>query len=139
MIYVKFAIGILILFILWLIYSTCILCTQSNNEHILLIKEKFGKIDPSYEDIVIVEGRVGGGTYTLNKRKIVMCITDPISKQPYPENVQMYVALHELAHVISKTYGHNEEFDRNFKSLLLQAQRKGVYTPISRPPPTYCV
>lgn len=130
---------ILIIIISWIIYSTCILCTSSSNPHILLIKEKFGKIDPSYEDIVIVEGKSGGGTYTLNKRKIIMCITNPVTKQPYPENVQMYVALHELAHVISKTYGHNDEFDKNFRNLLYQAQLKGVYTPISRPPPTYCV
>jgi hypothetical protein len=128
----------LVLLILYLIYDIYF-GSSSTNPHIVRIKENFTRIDPSYKDIRIVEGRSGGGTYTLNKRKIVMCITDPKTGKPYPENVQMYVALHELAHVISKTYGHNAEFDRNFKDLLLKAQRAGVYTPISRAPPTYCL
>jgi hypothetical protein len=128
--------GLLILIYLLFFYKSEHVQT---NPHIEDIKEKFSKIDPKYKDVNIVHGDPGGGSYTIGKKKIVMCTVDPVTREPYDEHTQMYVALHELAHVITKNYDeHGPEFQRNFKHLLLEAQRKGVYRPIYSPPATYC-
>ena len=42
-------------------------------------------------------------------------------------NTLMFVAIHELAHIMSKTYGHNEEFRENFVFLLDNASKCGIY------------
>ena len=39
----------------------------------------------------------------------------------------MFVAIHELAHIMSKTYGHNDEFRENFIFLLDNASKCGIY------------
>jgi hypothetical protein len=43
------------------------------------------------------------------------------------ENVMMFVALHEMAHMITKTVGHEPEFWNNFGWLLKEAEKIGVY------------
>ena len=43
------------------------------------------------------------------------------------KNTLMFVALHELAHVISVTIGHNDEFWTDFKFLLKEAWEIGIY------------
>ena len=55
-------------------------------------------------------------------------------------NTLTFVALHELAHVATKSIGHTDEFWANFKFLLQQAQQIGVYKPIdySKKPKRYC-
>lgn len=45
------------------------------------------------------------------------------------ENYVKYVFLHELAHMMSKSYGHNEEFNENFKIILKIASENGIYIP----------
>ena len=42
----------------------------------------------------------------------------------------MFVALHELSHVASKSIGHTDEFWDNFKFILIEAEKIGVYKPI---------
>ncbi len=39
----------------------------------------------------------------------------------------MFVAIHELAHIMSLTLGHNKEFMKNFKFLLKNAVEIGIY------------
>jgi len=55
-------------------------------------------------------------------------------------NTMMFVAIHELGHVCSKTVGHNKEFWTNFKWLLEIAEREGFYKPVdySKMPQEYC-
>jgi hypothetical protein len=43
------------------------------------------------------------------------------------ENVMMFVALHEMAHMITKSVGHEPEFWNNFGWLLTEAEKIGVY------------
>jgi hypothetical protein len=60
---------------------------------------------------------------------------------PYiDDNTLAFVVLHELAHVASSGYGHDPEFWRNFKYVLTQAVRCGLYTPVDygSNPVTYC-
>ena len=45
-------------------------------------------------------------------------------------NTLMFVAIHEMSHLASKTIGHNDEFWTNFKFLLTEAVSIQIYTPI---------
>tara|TARA_B100001093_G_scaffold520384_1_gene615320 strand:+ start:6048 stop:6641 length:594 start_codon:yes stop_codon:yes gene_type:complete len=55
-------------------------------------------------------------------------------------NTLTFVAIHELAHVASKSIGHTPEFWKNFKFLLIQAEKIDIYTPIDykNNPQSYC-
>ena len=56
------------------------------------------------------------------------------------QNTLTFVAIHELAHIMSATVGHNDEFWNNFKFLLDNAVEMGVYNPIDyrKDPEGYC-
>ncbi len=52
----------------------------------------------------------------------------------------MFVALHELAHVATETIGHTKEFWHNFKFLIANAKKIGIYNPenYKQNPKMYC-
>ena len=64
-------------------------------------------------------------SYSVNKgEKIVFCIRTKTEKQELINiNTIMFVAIHELAHVMTKSIGHTEEFWNNMRFLL----KKGIY------------
>lgn len=67
-------------------------------------------------------------TYTVNKGdKMVFCLRDKDSNRLHNLNLMTFVAIHELSHVASVSEGHNEEFNKNFKFLLENAIKQGVY------------
>ena len=45
-------------------------------------------------------------------------------------NTLMYVALHELSHIASKSVGHTDEFWDNFKFLITESKEIGIYNPV---------
>jgi hypothetical protein len=55
-------------------------------------------------------------------------------------NTLTFVALHELTHLMTSSIGHKKEFWDNFKFMLVQADKIGIYKPInySRKPSEYC-
>lgn len=55
-------------------------------------------------------------------------------------NTLTFVALHELAHISTKSIGHTPEFWENFKFLLIQAEKINIYNPINyeKKPKEYC-
>lgn len=108
-----------------------------SHDHPILnqVREKFSQLNPEYAKIPL---REGNSAYTENKAVITLCLKNPETGKYYDDNTIMYVALHELGHIISKTHGHNDEFKRNFSSLLRQAARRGVYDPRIPIPSTYC-
>ena len=108
-----------------------------SHDHPILnhIRDNFTQLDPEYAKIPL---REGNSAYTENKTVITLCIKNPETGRYYDINTIMYVALHELAHIVSKTHGHNDEFKRNFSTLLRQAARKGIYDPRKPIPTTYC-
>jgi len=55
-------------------------------------------------------------------------------------NTLTFVAIHELAHIATKSVGHTEEFWNNFKFLLHEAEDLGVYHPVDykKKPKEYC-
>ena len=49
--------------------------------------------------------------------KIVFCIRSKKTNKLEKENILMFVALHELGHLMSKSIWHTDEFWTNFKFL----------------------
>lgn len=56
------------------------------------------------------------------------------------ENIIMFVAIHEMGHIITPTVGHGPDFWNNFAWLLEQAETLGVYSPqnFAMHPVAYC-
>ena len=52
----------------------------------------------------------------------------------------MFVAIHELAHIMTDETGHTPKFWNNMKYLLLEASSIGIYSPVdySNNPVMYC-
>jgi hypothetical protein len=55
-------------------------------------------------------------------------------------NTLTFVALHELSHIATKSIGHKQEFWQNFKWILENAKKAGIYSPIDykKQPEEYC-
>ena len=81
-------------------------------------------------------------SYSVNKgEKIVFCIRSKDSKEELIDlNTMMFVAIHELAHVMTLSIGHTDEFWGNMRFLLKKAIKKGVYKKqdFKRKPVPYC-
>ena len=72
--------------------------------------------------------------YSENKgEKIAFCLSS-VDKDDVnhliDQNTLMFVALHELSHVATKSIGHNDEFWSNFKFLLEEASEIQIYVPV---------
>jgi len=81
--------------------------------------------------------------YSENKgEKLAFCLdTEKDSKgNLIDDNTLMYVALHELSHVASKSIGHTHEFWSNFKFFIIEAEKIKIYEPINykKNPARYC-
>lgn len=81
-------------------------------------------------------------SYSVNKgEEISFCIRDKAEpKKIHDINLLMFVAIHEIAHLISESIGHNEEFLTNFAWALRQSIKCGVYVKedFANNPKTYC-
>jgi hypothetical protein len=83
-------------------------------------------------------------SYSENKgQKIVVCLRDKTKAPNYPlidENTVMFVMLHEMAHLMTDTIGHTQEFWGNFKRILHDAVKLGIYTSVNyaQKPTPYC-
>jgi len=68
-------------------------------------------------------------SYSINKgEKIVFCIRQKNdTEELVDENTITFVAIHELAHIMTKSVGHTEEFWDNFKKLLKESVKIGIY------------
>ena len=81
-------------------------------------------------------------SYSINKgEKIVFCIRSRDDQEKLIDiNTLMFVALHELAHIMTVSIGHTEEFWNNFKFILNKATAVNVYSAInySKNPQKYC-
>jgi hypothetical protein len=81
--------------------------------------------------------------FSQNKgEKLAFCLnaTKDNPEQLIDLNTLTFVALHELAHVATKSVGHTPEFWDNFKFLLIQAEKLNIYKPIDykKNPQEYC-
>ena len=68
-------------------------------------------------------------SHSVNKgEKIVFCVRQKDENESLvEENTITFVAIHELAHIMTKSIGHTDEFWDNFKRLLKEAIDMGIY------------
>ena len=80
--------------------------------------------------------------YSENKgEKLAFCLnTTKHGTKLIDSNTLMFIALHEMAHVMTESIGHKEEFWQNFKFLLQNAVEIKIYTPVDykNDPQQYC-
>jgi hypothetical protein len=80
--------------------------------------------------------------YSENKgEKIAFCLNKQKNGTKLIDiNTLTFVAIHELAHVMTKTEGHEQIFWQNFKFLLEQAKNANIYEPVDykKNPQPYC-
>ena len=81
--------------------------------------------------------------YSENKgEKIAFCLNTNKNDNNnlINESTLMYVAIHELSHVMTVSIGHKSEFWQNFKFLLENVKEAGIHQPIDykNEPQEYC-
>jgi len=83
-------------------------------------------------------------SYSVNKgEKIVFCVRQRNDKNELVDiNTMMFVAIHEMAHLMTISIGHTKEFWENMKFLLREALSKNLqlysYQPFHTDPAPYC-
>jgi hypothetical protein len=81
-------------------------------------------------------------SYSVNKGESVhFCLRQRDgTEQLVDDNVMMFVAIHEMAHMVTESIGHEPEFWNNFGWLLREAESKNLYTPtdFKSHPVMYC-
>jgi hypothetical protein len=70
--------------------------------------------------------------YSENKgEKMAFCLNKAKNTETLIDiNTLTFVAIHELAHTMTKSIGHKQEFWKNFKFLLENAVKIGLYKPV---------
>jgi len=80
--------------------------------------------------------------YSENKgEKMAFCLNeDKQGTRLIDLSTLTFVAIHELAHLMTASIGHKDEFWDNFKFLLSAAKKAGIYEPVdySKSPVQYC-
>ena len=109
---------------------------DSKGEYIKNLKESF---NPEY----ITENIPGSVyvAYSVNKgEELSLCIRDKDTESFIDDNTIIFVAIHEIAHIMTPETGHTPLFWDNMKYLLEQASSQGIYMPVdySQSPVKYC-
>ena len=80
--------------------------------------------------------------YSENKgEKLAFCLNKKKEEDELIDvNTLTFVAIHELAHIMTKSEGHKQIFWQNFKFLLENAKDAGLYEPVDykKNPQEYC-
>ena len=113
------------------------------NQLIKHIKHKYPDDDrikiliDRYDNDDLVENRKE--SFTINKgHKIHLCVRD--HNDFYPDNLLMFIVLHELAHIITKKINHPVEFWDNNIWIMNEAYNCNVFKPVNYKlyPVNYC-
>ena len=119
---------LLILVVFYIIYLYVRKVETYDDPKLKDIHDKLIKIDPRAEFISLLGS---SQSFTEDKIRTYMCLRDEQGNY-YDDNMLMYVAIHELAHVNSKSVDPDhktDEFKDNFKLLLKKAEDLGLYDP----------
>ncbi len=70
-------------------------------------------------------------SYSVNKgEQVHFCLRQRDAGEALvDENVMVFVAIHEMAHMITQSIGHDADFWNNFGWLLREAESRGLYRP----------
>lgn len=99
------------------------------------IRNKIRPLHPDMVDhIILLEDTK---SYTINKKKVYLCLKDE-NGDYYDENMLVFVAIHELAHVLCDEIGHTDKFQTIFQELLNKASDLQIYDPSVAPIQNYC-
>lgn len=95
--------------------------------------EQFNRLRENFnpENIRETDINDSGTSYSINKgSELSICVRDKNDEnyKLHELNTIMFVVIHELSHIMSKSYGHNEEFGDNFKFLLQESISAGIYS-----------
>ena len=109
---------------------------DSKGEYIKNLKESF---NPEY----ITENIPGSiyVAYSVNKgEELSLCIRNKDTEAFIDDNTIIFVAIHELSHIMTPETGHTPLFWDNMKFLLEQASSQGIYMHVdySQSPVEYC-
>lgn len=101
--------------------------------------KNWNKIRKNPNGIREVSKNDNSAAYTINKNEVRLCVRTEDNKFE-DLNTGFFVLLHELAHIMSKHYGHGLEFEKNFAFITQLAIDLGLYkyTDYSQFPETYC-
>lgn len=97
-----------------------------NNEH----NDSLIRLKKNFRPNNITESSPGNKytSYSINKgEKIVFCLRSKKTDKLVDLNTMMFVAIHELAHLMTKSIGHTTEFWDNMRFLLKEGIKIGVY------------
>jgi predicted metal-dependent hydrolase len=107
-------------------------------------KDNIARLKTKFRAENIEESEAGSKytSYSVNKgEKIVFCIRSKEKEARLEdENLLVFVALHELGHIMTISTGHTEEFWDNFRFLLKESIKIGVYKrqDFKKNPQKYC-
>ena len=106
-------------------------------------KKGISRLVHKFNPDIITENIPGSShvAYSVNKgEELSICIRKINTNEFIDNNTILFVAIHELAHIMSESTGHTPEFWDNMKYLLEQASEINIYQPIdySKTPVIYC-
>ncbi len=112
--------------------------TYPNKPQVQRLKANF-KADPNriFESTPDAEHT----SYSVNKgESVYFCLRQRDNNQLVNENIMMFVALHEMSHMITQDIGHTPDFWNNFGWLLREAESQKLYVPedFKAHPTMYC-
>jgi predicted metal-dependent hydrolase len=102
---------VLIILIMFLVYKKL--------KSKLKIKSYLSKISNIYRQNKIKIINNSTKSFTQNKKDIYLCNSDD-------KNIENYVLLHELSHIINKDHGHTESFKKTFSQVLDEAEKQKI-------------
>jgi hypothetical protein len=117
---------------------------MSKNQGDKFVQEDVYRLNENFNPDNISEGtdKTNYTSYSINKgEKIVFCLRSRDGKDTLVDlNTVMYVAIHELGHLMTEEIGHPTSFWTNFRILLKEAITLGLYKKVdyAAQPGKYC-
>lgn len=123
------------------------------HQKITILIKHLNKVDPEYYGVKRLKNRYkqsilselhkgsSNTSYSVNKgEKLVVCMRSKDDNTFHEDNTIFFVVLHELAHIMTKSIGHNEEFWNNFRYLLKHCIEIKLYNyqDFNNKPEDYC-
>lgn len=130
-----------ILLIIWIVWNRNDTFSSYHKFSDPKVDELYARLSDVFPEMSRVTLSGSNKSFTINKRDIYLCIKDDAGEY-YPDNMLVYVLLHELAHTlcdkVDDTDEHSEDFKQIFSTLLARAEHRGLYDPKIQVLDDYC-